>query len=453
MKGDSWKALLLSWGAYLILTASLAAFYLKSPDVFPAWVARSLIMSDAFVVAQSIVGSRKWLLLGLMALATYAWMVYSLHRQRSPLRYIAPVFALALFLAFKHGFVRQDGHERNFFPFLLASISVVALNMTTRSEFKTVTIAFGLVFASAAPVGIHYSAGWPSVYRTLLGQTGIINILATVGINETRKRLAIESASNLREKSLPSEWISEIRTQHGTVDVIPWELSYVLSSHLSWVPNPTIQIFNSYARSFDQWQARHYTEAESPEYLVVEFLAIDGRHLLLDTPAATRSILSNYELHDEKPAGNIVLLKKRPQMIREGLALVGGRRGRSDTWIDVPRSDNLLFASTALSLSTFGRFAKVFFRIPPVFLDVVYESGREASFRVTPEVAEDGLLINYLPADQADFSALLKGCAKDRAARIRFSGPGTFYYGGDITLQWSESFSPRQMSQQFACGG
>ncbi len=450
---EAWKVVLVVGGSYLAVIALLTAVYLGSVHNLLIWIERSLSMSDGYTVAQSLLGQRRFLVLGLLAVAVYAWTVFLLHKQKSKLRYVAPVFALAVFLAFKHGFVQGHGHERNFFPFLLAAISLLALNMTTRKDFKTVTISFLLVLALSAPVGAHYApkSRLPPAYQTLLGKTGILNIASAVTLERTRTRLDLEGAKNLASRPLPSAWIDEIREANGTVDVIPWELSYALADNLQWVPNATIQIFNSFTPLLDQWNAQHYMGNRSPDFLIVEFVSIDNRHLLLDTPAITRSILRNYAIHREELGRNLVLLKKRSHPVPEDRTVIAEKVIHPDEWIAIPPSDHLLFAHMDFSLSPFGHFSKVLFRIPPAYVDAVYESGREVSYRVTLELAADGLMLNYLPANEFELVDFLNGCAADRVIKFRVSGPGTQYYRQDAALRWEQSVSPLRISQKSNC--
>ena len=448
----AWQVVLVAGGSYLAVMTLLSAHYLGSTQVFAAWFARSLNMADGFTVAQSIEGSRRFLLLALLSLAVYAWLVLALVKQRSPLRYVAPVFAVAMFLAFKHGFVRVYGHERNFFPFLLASISVIALNMTTAREARTVAIAYLLVLGFAMPVGAYYAEklDLPPPYRTLVGLDGYENIASTLSLTETRKRLDRESAKNLESRPLPGAWRDEIKAHDGTVDAIPWELSYVLANHLAWRPNVTLQLFNSYTSLFDRWNAEHFLGSRAPDFLIVEFRAIDGRHLLLDTPAVTRSLLRNYALDKVAPERNLALLAKRPRPLDEDPNALGSGTVHPGEWIDVPRTDRLLFGSLDLSLSPIGIVTKTLFRIPPVYVDVVYASERQASYRITPEVANEGLLLNYLPATSVEFFELLKGCAGDRVMKFRISGPGARYYRQSIDLRWEQTLLPSRLSRPWA---
>ncbi len=153
--------------------------------------------------------------------------------------------------------------------------------------------------------------------------------------------------------------MDRIKEINGTVDAIPSELSYVFANNLDWSPNTVIQVYNSDTRFIDRWNGQHYLDITSPDFLIVEFFAIDGRftidgrNLLLDSPAVTKSILRNYTIDREDLKKNLILLRKRPQELAEELTIIGNEI-HLDRWISVPPSDRLLFAGLDIHLSPLG---------------------------------------------------------------------------------------------------
>jgi hypothetical protein len=155
----------------------------------------------------------------------------------------------------------------------------------------------------------------------------------------------------------------------------------------------------------------------------------------------TRSVLRNYKISKEILEKNLLFLEKRPQPLKEDLTIFGERKIHLNEWVDVPSSDHLLFGCLDMSLSALGRVTKFLFRITPTYIVVVYESGREKSYRITPELAKHGLLLNCLPTTQYEFSDLLKGCAKDKIVRFKVTGPGVNYYIQTTNFHWEEENS------------
>jgi hypothetical protein len=435
------KIILVSLGAYLLSACLLAAACMGSIPNWLTWLKGSLYISDGFTVATSTLGPRRFLLCGVAAFAVYCALAFVCWRQRSMLRHITVILLAAIFLAFKHGFVRADGHARNYFPFLLASISIMALIAVSKSDLRRVAIAYVLVAALSLPVGAYYNrdSRLPPASATILGRAGWLNIVSTVFLTETRSRLDRETTANLTTKRLPEEWVRTMKQRNLTVDVIPWELSYLVGNGLTWRPNPTVQLFMSYTRALDQWSAKVYGSPDGPDALIVEFQAIDERNLLLDTPAAVQSILAAYEIDREMLSDNLLLLKRKGVLTKQDFTNCGEQAILFDEWVKVPLMSNVLFAELDMTLSPLGHITKLLFRIPPVYFDVVYESGRKAKYRITPENCKHGLLCNYLPTDQLELYNLLKGTAKDRILQFRVTGLGTSYYSPKVPLKWERA--------------
>ncbi len=429
------------FGSYLLAFAALAALYLQSIPNVTAWISRSMDMSDGAQSAQSLVGSRIFLVVAfdlLFALASamvYVFITLCFFRWKSDLRGVLVVFVPAIFLAFKHGFVRADGHERHFFAFVLALISILILFATSRRELLALITGLCLVINFSMPVGIYYSLKYhlPSPLDTLVGKKGLSNLIDTVDFRRTQRNLDLQSAANLRTDWLPEAWIDDIREHHWAVDVIPGELTYIFANHLNWDPKPTLQTFMVTTPALDQWSAQHFNTNKSPDVLII---GPDGRNLLLDAPAMTRSILRNYELYRENVRANLFLLIRRPKPLAEDSVTLAEQEIHNGQWMGVPESDRAVLAHLELSLSFFGRVAKTLYRIPAVYVDLIYQSGQQQSYRVTPGVAKDGLLLNYLSKTPTEFSDLLHNRPFDKVVKLRLSGPGLKYYRPTVFLRW-----------------
>jgi len=427
------------FGSYLIAFAALAALYLRSVPNVVAWISQSMDMSDGVQSAQSLGGSRMFLFFAFASAMVYASVALCFFRWKSDLRGIMVGFFPAIFLAFKHGFVRADGHESNFFPFLLALISVLVLFATSRRERLALITGFCLVLAPSLPVGIYYGEKDQNVkpLDTLLGKKGISNLIDTVEFRRTQRNLDLQSAANFRTSHLPEAWIDDIREHHWTVDVIPSELTYIFANHLNWDPKPTLQTFMTITPALDQWSAQHFNTNKGADVLIAEFVAPD--YGLLEAPAMTRSILQNYELYREDIPDNLFLLRRRTNRLAQDSVLLREQEIHEGQWVDVPKSDRAVLAHVQLSISLFGEVAKTLYRIPAVNVDLVYQSGRQQSYRVAPGVANDGLLLNYLPTTPHEFSDLLHNRPFDKVVKLRLSGPGLKYYKPTMYLRWEQA--------------
>jgi hypothetical protein len=69
----------------------------------------------------------------------------------------------------------------------------------------------------------------------------------------------------------------------------------------------------------------------------------------------------------------------------------------------------------------------------------MYDNGIIQSYRIIPETAADGLLINYIPMNIKDLNNIFMGNSDNSVISFKISGPGVFYYNKLIDVNFMES--------------
>jgi hypothetical protein len=244
-----------------------------------------------------------------------------------------------------------------------------------------------------------------------------------------------EGASHLAEARLPQPWLDTI--SGGSVGVFPTEISYVAANSLAWVPNPALQTYGAYTEALDRRSAAHLAADGAPEFLIFEFRSIDLRQPFLDPPATVRSILQHYAYaHGEFAPGRLLLRRTQPRF-RYPVGESAEAQGRMGEWVDVPEAEVLLFAHLHFEMTLLGRMQNLTFRVPPVSMEVQYESGVAATFRILPGTTSNGLLLNFLPRSLEDVASLWEGIAQDRVVRFRVGGSGALAYDLAFRIAWN----------------
>ena len=290
---------------------------------------------------------------------------------------------------------------------------------------------------------IAISLGDSAYVKGLIGNISGINgynkISSLWNFNDTRLRLDELGRNNLEKDRLPHDWVGLIHEIPGTVDVIPAEIAYCPANDLIWNPNPVMQTYSAYTSYLDELSAKHYSDSGAPDFIIFDYADIDERHPLLSTPATLRSVIKNYQLIRQDIENNRLLFHKRDdsQMQQEDVVV---RRSTEhlNTWITVPQTDKLLLADIDMNLSFPGTCMGTVLRVPPIFIDLVYDSGEKVSYRLVPDTAKNGLLINYLPLNAQGFSQLMQGYADKEVKQFRISGPGTSLYKNKMSIVWKE---------------
>jgi hypothetical protein len=428
------------YGATLFV---LSLILFGSPSFFFRWISGSIELASGFSAAMSLPTRLGGLLMGQAAVLVFAVVVLLVRKAEGRLGHAGLVFLVPVLFSFKHGFVRQDLHIGNFFPFLIAAMGILLMQSRARREIAITSAGIAMVgmlaFGTYAQMG---AVELPRIGWTLSGGRGLGNLSSLVTLPATRTALAAAGDVNLEKDRLPERWTAIMRASGVRADVYPWEIAYIAANDLDWAPNPLLQTYTAYTRNLDRMSAAHFSEETRPDFLLFEYKGIDMRHPLLDAPATWRSILRHYALLEGELAPPRLLLGAVESRFPPPGEIRLRAKGVSGEWVGVPESGRLLFAEIRMSLRLKGWLDKVLFRIPPVAMDVEYESGKTGSFRILPDTAVNGLLLNYLPSNVDETAGLLLGRAHDRVRRFRIGASGAFSYEPTFDVAWKEAAFP-----------
>jgi hypothetical protein len=168
----------------------------------------------------SIDGRSQFISMALVLLGTIA--LCALSQSFTILRSLTAIFqvgsvGLVLFLLFKQGFVRADGHDSTFFGYvpLVLALLYVAVQQPLRSALSvavTVSLVFGFAY--------HRDSFLASNVTDDLHGISQYFEQATAPDEEWLKQ-----AASGPDDHLPSEWHERIG--RSTVDVVPWDISTV----------------------------------------------------------------------------------------------------------------------------------------------------------------------------------------------------------------------------------
>src|SRR5262249_5325973 len=137
-------------GAYAALVTALGLWLLKTPANALVWAQGSYAVARGYSEAMSLVGPSAQLLAALVCAAGYVGLSLWLRQDESEAFRTTVLLAPALFLAYKHGFVRQDARVDGFFGFAVAAFAIVALQ--ARSVRTAAVSAAGVALSAAIAV-------------------------------------------------------------------------------------------------------------------------------------------------------------------------------------------------------------------------------------------------------------------------------------------------------------
>lgn len=210
----------------------------------------------------------------------------------------------------------------------------------------------------------------------------------------------------------------------------PWEITAIEKMGVAsnnYVCLPCMQMYSCYTPYLDEITAELF-EGEGPEYILMNFDAIDERLPLFEAPATWKSIIFNYEYVDTD--GNYILLKKMEEPTE-----VGNYSEIYESSISKYETLNIndySEISIDMELSFWGKIVKILWKIPEVTARIEFSNGEVAEGRVITDNLADGLLVHCMPTSLQYVQFISEGREIPSIVSVSFYGPGLRFYQDEI---------------------
>jgi hypothetical protein len=363
-------------------------------------------------------------LLGLVFLLGFKHLI---QEKDGLLRY---AFASAfIFLLFKHSFVRADRHILFFFQHISIAIGLLCLFSTRAvNRYLVWVLIVSLILSIPYATDLYGPQQWIATAKSITVSElveapwahirdryhGFKHYLASIGDSE----LASRRSPQLEEVQLPSEIIQIIG--NGTVDVVPWEISYIYANNLTYNPRPVIQSYTAYDDFLDSKNYEKYMSASAPDFILFLTDEIDGRHPFFNEPKTRLAILTQYEV--VKRFDEVMLLRKRERPLEISTSKLSGMAANLGEYIELEETAALQYLSANIEYSLLGGLVRFIFQPPPLEVTVQFQDGEERTYRAVKTIVNGGVLVNKfvdsLDLAEAYFSSV--GQAGKPVAKIKF---------------------------------
>jgi len=344
--------------------------------------------------------------------------------------------AFISWIAFKHGFVRQDAHVLifvSFVPFVVYlclrqsnnnNLRLRKAILSTTAQVISILVILIYLFIPS-PFG-QVVPNFRSIIKESLFMTTFTQKLNYIFHVDVSKIIA-PYRENLFGARLPIHVMNEIKDK--IIDVIPWEISLIPANNLMWQPRPVFQSYSAYTSSLDNLNAESIL-MKKRDYILYNFQSIDGRHPFFDEPETFFYVFCNYTVSPDisgyvntDAIKNIMILRKREKSICSPSSTVNLHHSilwKNDFQLNTP-SNTLVRASIKFNYSLIGKIYKTLFRLPPIYIKVIDSSQGSSQYRIVPDNAPNGIIINFLPQDPDDVLAMFRGDLPIPVKRISFS--------------------------------
>jgi len=402
----------------------------QSPSLVD-YLTNSWEISSGYSSAMSIIGNKTELVLAISLIFLIICIMIFIAREGYV--NLSLSFLFVLFLSFKHGFVRQDGHVVIFAIVAPLVASLLILKISKR-RYQKISFYF-LIYILFASILISL----PSLER--ISHLSEFNN-AKFNIEKLQSITFQQSLNNLAESQLSNNIKDLVNTKK--VDIIPWEISLVPANQLNWKPRPIFQSYSAYTKSLDNLNFESYVK-EPRDYVFYDFTAIDGRHPFFDEPKTFFHVFCNYgtsadasNFINTKNLSNLILLGKRNSSLCSSNSLSDKS---SITWsTDYPMKiydKALTRASIKFKYSLIGKIYKAIFRAPPAMMKINYLDGDQKTYRIITENSENGVIVSHLPRNASEALSFLQGQLPARVISFSFQTTNSLLYSPTIEIVFS----------------
>ncbi|OFX88102.1 MAG: hypothetical protein A2W99_10860 [Bacteroidetes bacterium GWF2_33_16] len=386
-------------------------------------------MISGYSSALSLFPDNNWFFLSL-SLILFATIPFILRKKETYLLYA--LMAFASFAAWKHAIVREDiFHNRIFLDFLIIFFGFLLIITQEKKRWVFIPMLLSILFFALNMRNI------PGYDKPIHFSNSPVNFYKSI-INFKTSRLKGENSVNesLKVAILDNSTRSIIGDK--SIDIFPWELSYIPSNSLNWKPRATLQA-GAYSLWIDSISASAFLLTTGPEYVLFHFNdcpnytklgSLDGRYILNDEPLSILNLLSNYKI--VQSTTEYALLAKRPESVFSEPKLIKRESRKWKEWIGVPHSENgilrvkFYYSEKLLAKIKSFLYKGEFFQIEYKFTD-----GTIYLYRFNPETAISGLWINPFIID------INKPELNKNVEFIRLSSNGQDLLDQQINLEWN----------------
>jgi hypothetical protein len=387
----------------------------------PAYVFSSLEISSGYQDAMGFSCPPLQLYLGLTVVALLvAYLAVNGLTHPNRLRGLALTLGATayLYLNWKHGFIRADGHQIGFYYAALTIIVSAPLLLEDSVRLRWLK---HLLLASAGLLSVfNLELVLPGLTRGVLAATqDRVDRNISFALNPAPTRAVYER--RLQEES---NGLILVKTQatvkNATLDVLGFEQAVAIFNGFNYQPRPVFQGYSAYTEQLSRLNYDYFASDRAPEFVLFKLQSIDYRLATMDDPHVLRLLVQRYTyLFSEQ---GFTLWQRKPGPFRaadfepQPLRSVDGKLGESidladlasrNVWVEIDYRYNLL-----------GRLRRFLFKPPVVQLRLTDDAGGETLYRLPQPIGRAGFMLNPVINDMMDFMRAAGGVPTRRARSL-----------------------------------
>jgi hypothetical protein len=323
------------------------------------------------------------------------------------------------FVLLKYSFVRADsGHFTAYVKLMTYVGLLIVANSALLSMRRMYLLLMPVLFALYVYLYV------PLVGFTALGIWHGIKYRPYILANYFQGTRVMASAG----QRLPAAFLQRIGKH--SVDVIPFELSWVNTHGLNYVPRPTLQSYLAGDRYLDSLNEVHFASKKAPDFVIYGLEKSTLKYPWSEESFTQKALLMHYEIVDSNDS--LVLFARKPH--HRKLRLVFTRYARhtmgKEINLGVLQAGYLRESTFETAYSSQGNLVNLLFQPPQLIAELKSGNIRER-IRIAPNLLKKGFWSNSLILNLAQAKRFysLTSDSSNTLESIKFN-EGAFFHGG-----------------------
>jgi hypothetical protein len=389
--------------AYIV---GIALFWLlagQSPGGFVPFVKRSVELSRRYSDAMSLYGqtgdhSLAWFIV--LALCVTLWAALATGKIGRRQTIITVLALLAAFAAlFKIGYVRRDSHLIVTAGFPLFLVLLISIALWSRMQ-RSLRIVAGVLIVA----GIWLGDSVRSVYWATSLERGLISTIVAIPSNLAAAMIHLSGSPSPQSIFEAVAHPLPALPNAGKVDFYPTATLDDIAGDWTFSKRPVWESYAAMTPALLALNADHLLGESAPDTILFKIDPIDHRFPALDDSLSWPELLTRYE-----PAGtwnDRVVLTHRATPLSWRLEPLTSISTTLESWIEIPPTDQLLWATIDVKPNARHALAETFYRPHELWMSVELTSGEVKAYRLIPDILRGGFLLSPAVESAQDFAAL-----------------------------------------------
>lgn len=324
-----------------------------------------------------------------------------------------------LYLNWKHGFIRADGHQIGFYYAVMTILFTSPLLLDESDRLRR--LKQGLLAATAVVSLFSLEAVLPGLVRGALGSIQEKVNLHTAYLFTDAYGTKVYEGKLEAERSNVDLQKTKATVGRASLDVLGFEQAVALFNGFNYQPRPVFQGYSAYTPYLSRLNYDYYASDRAPEYVLFKLQTLDGRLASMDDPHVLRLLVQRYTyLYSEqgfalwrRKPGPFDAASFEPKPIRSVAAHLGEKINLADLvdhniWVEIDYRFNLL-----------GKLRRFLYRPVLVNLHITDDKGVETVHRLPQPIGRAGFMLSPVVNDMLDYMRASGGGTSRRAVSIR----------------------------------